>query len=175
MEIVNFFETLAGKWFSQRTTHYLATQTSKAGQSNLMIEFLPHINAAVMKLCEELGQDSAQAACGLRINQDSRIDGETQSVQTAALMVALQPSDDQSGVLLQKTEGADQGSVGHYTLADEVMTIAIAAPGGQVEERLWFANPNVRMRTSVLQGPEGVKLTSFCSEIRLGVSRPPEE
>ncbi|MBD0335425.1 MAG: phycobiliprotein lyase, partial [Cyanobacteria bacterium Co-bin13] len=167
--------TLAGKWFSQRTTHYLATQTSKAGQSNLMIEFLPHINASVMKLCEELGQDPAQAACGLRISQEGRIDGEPQSVQTAALMVALQPSDDQAGVLLQKTEGTDQGWVGRYTLADEVLVIAIAAPGGEVEERLWFANPNLRMRTSVLQGPEGVTLTSFCSEIRMGVNRPPQE
>jgi hypothetical protein len=174
MEIVNFFETLAGKWFSQRTTHYLTTQTSKAGQSNLMIEFLPHINASVMKLCEELGQDPAQAACGLRIEQDSRMEGETQSVQTASLMVALQPDEGQSGVLLQKTEGADQGWAGRYTLADEVLTIAIAAPGGNVEERLWFANPNLRMRTSVLQGSEGVKLTSFCSEIRLGGARPPQ-
>ncbi|HEY9737634.1 MAG TPA: phycobiliprotein lyase [Trichocoleus sp.] len=178
MEIVNFFETLAGKWFSQRTTHYLATQTSRAGQSNLLIEFLPHIDPTVIKLCEELGQDAAQAACGLRINQDGRMDGETRSTQSTALMVALQPSSTQegpqtrSGVLLQKSNPSAKASTGRYSLEQDVLTLTTETAEGQAQERLWFVNPNLRMRTSVLQNADGVKLTSFCSEIRMGVGRP---
>ncbi|NJM85498.1 MAG: phycobiliprotein lyase, partial [Leptolyngbyaceae cyanobacterium RM2_2_21] len=38
MEIVNFFEKLEGSWFSQRTTHYVSTQTSQSGQSDLKME-----------------------------------------------------------------------------------------------------------------------------------------
>lgn len=178
MEIVNFFETLAGKWFSQRTTHFLATQTSKAGQSNLLIEFLPHIDPAVIKLCEELGQDASQAACGLRISQDGRMDGETRSTQSTALMVALQPDSaadtpqGQSGLLLQKAEASGKALTGRYSLDQEVLMLTTETAEGQAQERLWFVNPNLRMRTSVLQSTEGVQLTSFCSEIRMGLGRP---
>lgn len=175
MEIVNFFETLAGKWFSQRTTHYLATQTSKAGQSNLLIEFLPHIDPAVIKLCEEVGQAATLASCGLRIHQDSHLDEETNAVQSSSLLVALQPNGTEAGVLLQKSDGAPQALTGRYVLENEVLTFVIETPAGQAEERLWFANPNLRMRTSVLKGANGVELTSFCSEIRMGVARPPQE
>ncbi|HEY9763377.1 MAG TPA: phycobiliprotein lyase [Trichocoleus sp.] len=172
MEIVNFFETLTGKWFSQRTTHYVASQTSKAGQSNLLIEFLPHIDATVIKLCEELGQDASQVVCGLRINQDSRMDGETRSRQTSSVMVALQPNDSHSGLLLQKADAASKGSIGNYRLENEVLTIVTGTSTGQAEERLWFLNPNLRMRTSVLKEADGVTLTSFCSEIRMGLNSP---
>lgn len=174
MEIVNFFETLVGKWFSQRTTHYVASQTSKAGQSNLLIEFLSHLDATVIKLCEELGQDASQAACGLRINQDSRMDGETHSFQTSSVMVVLQPDETSSGLLLQKAESAAKGGIGHYKLENEVLTLVTETETGQAEERLWFLNPNLRMRTSVLRDTTGVTLTSFCSEIRMGVSSPPK-
>lgn len=172
MEIVNFFETLTGKWFSQRTTHDVVSQTSKAGQSNLLIEFLPHIDAAVIKLCEELGHEASQAACGLRINQDSRMDGETRSTQTSFVMVALQPNETNSGLLLQKAEAASKGHVGHYRLENEVLTIVTETSTGQAEERLWFLNPNLRMRTSVLKEANEVTLTSFCSEIRMGLNSP---
>lgn len=176
MEIVNFFETLAGKWFSQRTTHHLTAQTSQAGQSNLVIEFLPPIDSAVVQLCSELSQDASQVLCGLRVNQDSRMDGDTHNTQTSTLLAALKPNGDNRGTLLQKTAAAP-ALVGHYCLENEVLTITTDTDAGQAEERLWYVNPNLRMRTSVLKespDSEDVKVTSFCSEIRMGLSCPPE-
>lgn len=166
MEIVNFFETLAGKWFSQRTTHYLASQESRAGQSNLQIEFLQPDDPAIMQMA--VGHSPL---CGLRINQDSRMDGDPQSVKSSSLMVILSADEAGKGTVLVSQSGED-AKAGEYSLENEVLTLQTPMAGGQVEERLWFANPNLRMRTSVLKVGDQVQLTSFCSEIRMGGGPP---
>lgn len=173
MDIATFFETLAGKWFSQRTTHFLGSQTSRAGQSNLLIEYLPPSDPAVVKLCKELDQNVSLAACGLRIEQEGRMDGDSRSQQSTTLMVVLQAQPGTPGPLL--IQGPKPSLVGHYSFDDGVLSLTTPTPAGTAEERLWFVNPNLRMRTSTLSGPAGVELTSFCSEIRMGLSRPPQE
>jgi hypothetical protein len=171
MEIVNFFETLAGKWFSQRTTHYLASQDSQAGQSNLLIEFLPPTEASLIQVCEQMGQDPGQIACGLKVNQDSRLDGDSQNTKSSTLMVVLHPDPSGKGLLLQSTS-ATSVVQGDYLLDHEVLTLTTTTPTGLMEERLWFANPNLRMRTSVLKVEDEVQMASFCSEIRMGLASP---
>ncbi|NJM96938.1 MAG: phycobiliprotein lyase [Phormidesmis sp. RL_2_1] len=42
------------------------------------------------------------------------------------------------------------------------------------EERLWFINDNLRMRTSMTELASGLRVASFCSEIRLGAKKPPQ-
>jgi hypothetical protein len=172
MEIVNFFETLAGKWFSQRTTHYLGDQRSQAGQSNLLIEFLEAADARLISLWEPLGHGADQILCGLQIDQDSRPAETGPQVQSRSLMVVLAPRGDGPGLVLQR-HGDQAVTTGHYhlDLAEEILTLTTATAAGTLEERLWFANPNLRMRTSVVTVDQGVTLASFCSEIRLGQVR----
>jgi hypothetical protein len=167
MDIVSFVETLAGKWFSQRTTHYLASQTSKAGQSNLMIEVLPATDASLVQVCKAQGQDPAHIACGLKVDQDSRMDGDTRTTQRTTVMVMVRPTAEGKGILLQSTPQAPIAQ-GEYDLDNEVLTLTTQTPDGTVQERLWFANPNLRMRTSVFKVGDTEQMASFCSEIRLG-------
>ncbi|MGB3312608.1 MAG: phycobiliprotein lyase [Nodosilinea sp.] len=171
MDIVNFFETLAGKWFSQRTTHNLAGQSSQAGQSNLVIEFLPATDSDLAAACASLGHSPDQIACGLRVHQDSQIDGQLQKTQGTALLVIFTPTEAGEGVLVQAAFSSPAVQ-GRYRVDDEVLTILTPTEAGQVEERLWFANPNLRMRTSVLKVGDAVQTASFCSEIRMGVAKP---
>ncbi|MBW4484964.1 MAG: phycobiliprotein lyase [Tildeniella torsiva UHER 1998/13D] len=171
MEIVNFFETLAGKWFSQRTIHNLASQSSQAGESNLLIEFLPATDSDLAQACAPLGHDPSHIACGLRIHQDSQLDGDSKKVQSTSLMVVMTPTDAGAGTLVQAASSSPalQGS---YRVEDDVLTIVTSTDAGQIEERLWFANPNLRMRTSVLKTGDAVQIASFCSEIRMGAAKP---
>ncbi|HIK45539.1 MAG TPA: phycobiliprotein lyase [Leptolyngbyaceae cyanobacterium M65_K2018_010] len=171
MEIVNFFESLAGKWFSQRTTHYLATQSSQAGQSNLLIEFLPPTEASLIQTCGQVGQDPSQVLCGLKVDQDSRLDGESQSIQSSVVMIFLTPQGAGQGRFWQSSPAA-LPLQGDYLLEQEVLTLNSQTSANRIEERLWFANPNLRMRTSVLKVGEEVQMASFCSEIRLGLAKP---
>ncbi|PSN14289.1 phycobiliprotein lyase [filamentous cyanobacterium CCT1] len=170
MDIVNFFETLAGKWFSQRTTHNLAGQSSQAGQSNLVIEFLPATDSDLAAACAPLSHDPDQIACGLRVHQDSQIDGQPQKMQSTALMVIFAPTEAGEGVLVQTT--GSSALEGRYRVEDEILSITTPTETGQVEERLWFVNPNLRMRTSVVKVGDTEQIASFCSEIRMGVSKP---
>jgi hypothetical protein len=173
MEIVNFFETLAGKWFSQRTTHYLASQSSQAGQSNLLIEFLPATDASLVQMCEAQGYTASQIACGLKVNQDSRLEGDTSNTQSSTLMVILKPGTEGQGILLQASSKTPVAQ-GEYRLDHEALTLTTQTPDGTLEERLWFVNPNLRMRTSVYKVGDAEQMASFCSEIRMGVAPPPQ-
>lgn len=173
MDTVSFFETLAGKWFSQRTTHYLGSQKSQAGQSNLLIDFLPASDPALVALCEGQAEDPSQIACGLRVNQDSRMDGDTRSTQSSTVMVFFQPAEGK-GKLLQAAATAPS-TQGEYQLDQEVLTLTTQTPEGAIQERLWFVNPNLRMRTSVFKVGDVEQMASFCSEIRMGLAQPAKD
>ncbi|HEY9822392.1 MAG TPA: phycobiliprotein lyase, partial [Candidatus Sericytochromatia bacterium] len=53
MDIKEFFEQSAGKWFSQRTSHHLAFRQAENGKSNITIEMLGADDPEVVKLCEQ--------------------------------------------------------------------------------------------------------------------------
>jgi len=61
MSIVNFFETVEGTWFSQRTTHFAPGQPSQTGQATLKITRIDPSEARVVTLCQQF-EASADAA-----------------------------------------------------------------------------------------------------------------
>ena len=174
MEIVNFFEKLAGKWFSQRTTHALSTQQSKAGKSDLEVEFLPADSADVQQLCQEQSVEKSPL-CGLRIQQSSTVDGDTKPKVMSTLLVPLVPENSDApipgGTLIRS--GSETKSC--YALEDEVLTIASEEDGTRSTERMWFINDNLRMRTGLTELADGLRIASFCSEIRMGVKPPKQD
>ena len=174
MEIVNFFEKLAGRWFSQRTTHALSTQQSKAGKSDLEVDFLPPDTADVQQICQQ--NNAADPLCGLRIRQSSTVEGDTKPKTMTTLLVPLMPQSNaentaHSGTLLSsQAEPTTYSSI--YTLQGEVLTIVSDGAEARSEERLWFINDNLRMRTGMVELANGLRIASFCSEIRMGVKPP---
>ncbi|MEL6815580.1 MAG: phycobiliprotein lyase [Cyanobacteria bacterium J06598_3] len=171
MEIVNFFEKLAGKWFSQRTTHALSTQQSKAGKSDLEVTFLEATSDEVQQLCQSHNAAGVTAAplCGLQIQQNSTVDGDTKAKVATTLLVPLTPSEESghslSGPLLRSNSAAKST----YTLEEEVLTILSDGAEARSEERMWFITDNLRMRTGMTELASGLRVASFCSEIRMGV------
>ena len=177
MEIVNFFEKLAGRWFSQRTTHALSTQQSKAGKSDLEVAFLASDAAEVQTLCASLDESdngSATPLCGLQIQQSSTIEGDTKPSVLTTLMVPFAPDSPASnhGKLLSSSGTTQDIKQSAYTLEDDVLTIVTKDNQAQSSERIWFINDNLRMRTGVTELADGLRIASFCSEIRLGVKPP---
>ncbi len=176
MEIVNFFEKLAGRWFSQRTTHALSTQQSKAGKSDLEVEFLPPDAADVQQLCQQNNTSDAPL-CGLRIQQSSTIEGDTKPQTMTTLLIPLTPQANaentaHSGTMLSSNAPQPAPYPSIYTLQDEVLTIVSDSAEARSEERLWFINDNLRMRTGMVKLASGLRIASFCSEIRMGVKPP---
>ncbi|MGC1308466.1 MAG: phycobiliprotein lyase [Phormidesmis sp.] len=178
MEIVNFFEKLAGRWFSQRTTHALTSQQSKAGKSDLEVAFLAADAPEVQALYQKSRDNQGEPLCGLKIQQSSTIDGDPKPKVMTLLLVPLKPEPHENGgdrgILLRSGAPSQSKSTYTYTYDDEVLTIASEDSGNQSEERLWFINDNLRMRTGITELADGLRIASFCSEIRMGV-KPPQE
>lgn len=172
MNIIEFFELSAGKWFSQRTLHNLKSGQLQAGKSNLIIESLPQTDAKVIQLCQQHHIDPTTISGGFSSTWDGTTEGNSEQQKGSAILIpVINPDHPQSGQLLQvQGTNPNQSLSGRYNLGeDEVLTVITETPNLYVEERLWYLMPNLRLRTSIVKNNMGLTQASFCSEIRMGV------
>lgn len=178
MNIVDFFQQSAGKWFSQRTSHHLAFKQSESGKSDIVIEMLPSNDPEVVKLCEQYEIDPALALCGARVTWNGTMEwDEEKHTGSTVLVPVADPENPNEGKLLREMGYAEKAPVaGRYRMGDdEALTLITEYESMYSEERLWFASPNLRLRTSILKRFGGFSMATFCSEIRMGVVQPQPE
>jgi hypothetical protein len=171
MDIQEFFEQSAGKWFSHRTSHHLAFKQSESGKSDITIETLPNDHPEVIKLCEQYEVDPTQANCGARVSWNGTMEwDEEKHVGSTVLVSVPDPENSQEGKLLREVGYAEKVPVaGRYIMGEDgALTLITEYETMSSEERLWFASPNLRMRVSVLKRFGGFSMASFTSEIRMG-------
>jgi hypothetical protein len=175
MDIVEFFELSSGKWFSQRTSHYLISRQSEVGKSDIQIDLLVKTDPALLQLCERHNLDSGLVACGVRLTWNGTMESDQKKITGSVVLVPIaDPENPAQGKLLRDTGGTGATLLaGRYAIgSDEALTLITEDETMYSEERLWFASPNLRFRSSVLKRSSGFSEASFCSEIRLGVSKP---
>lgn len=178
MDIKEFFELSAGKWFSQRTSHHLAFKQSESGKSDIKIEMLPADDPEVIKLCEQYEISPQLAWGGARVTWDGTMEwDETKHAGSTVLVPIADPDKPNEGKLLRDVGYAEKAAVaGRYIMgSDEALTLITEYDTMYSEERLWFASPNLRLRTSILKRFGGFSMASFCSEIRMGVTKAPAQ
>lgn len=172
MNVTDFFQQSTGKWFSQRTHHHSAEQTPESGKSDVYIEWLENDAPPVVQLCEQQRVNPATALGGMQIRWEGFVARSPDKQRGSTLVVAI--ADDANptqGRLLQTNpdKGGTPVLAGHYTMGeDEALTLVTDLDAASAEERIWFAGPNLRLRTRVLKTPEGVSTAAFYSEIRMG-------
>jgi CpeS-like protein len=175
MDIQEFFQLCDGKWVSQRTTHYPIEQKNQSDRSDLWIAFADATDPDVVGLCQEVSVDSAQAYGGLKIRWSEVAEAYQSRLKKkqegSALLVPIKNlSTPTSGRMIRKL-GSDAITGSFSFGTDEALTIVISANGLVTEERLWFASPNLRLRSSFTQQEDGaICITSFCSEIRMAAA-----
>lgn len=184
MDIQEFFEQSAGKWFSQRTSHHLAFKQAENGKSNITIEMLSADDSEVAKLCQQYDIDPRLALCGARVTWDGMMewdgDGDADKEQhkgSTVLVPVPDPDKPNEGQLLREMGYAEKAPVaGRYIMgSDDALTLITDYETMYSEERLWFASPNLRLRTSILKRFGGFSMASLSSEIRLGVTQAPKQ
>ncbi|MBW4471976.1 MAG: phycobiliprotein lyase [Stenomitos rutilans HA7619-LM2] len=178
MDIVEFFQLSSGKWFLQRTSHHSAFKQTNDGQSELQIELLPKTDLDVIKLCEQHETDPELALCGARVIWDGAMERDKKKHTGSTVLVLIADSDKPNeGKLLREMGYAEKApGAGRYVMgSDNALTLITEDATMYSEERLWFASPNLRLRTSILKQFGGLSMTSFCSEIRKGVVTPPAD
>lgn len=174
MDITEFFQQSSGQWFSQRTSHHLAFKQAESGKSNIQIEMLPATAAEVQQLCEQHSIDPALALCGARVTWDGTMEWDEEKHAGSTVLVPIaDPDDPTQGKLLREMGYAEKAPVaGRYSMgSDNALTLITEYETMYSEERLWFASPNLRLRTSILKRFGGFSMASFCSEIRMGVTQ----
>lgn len=176
MDIQEFFQLSAGKWFSQRTSHHLAFKQSESGKSDIKIEILSVDDPEVVKLCEQYDVDPTLAWGGARVTWDGTMEWDEAKHQGSSVLVPIcDPEKPNEGKLLRDMGYAEKAGVaGRYIMgSDDALTLITEYETMYSEERIWFASPNLRLRTSILKRFGGFSMASFCSEIRMGVTQAP--
>ncbi|MDZ8053593.1 MAG: phycobiliprotein lyase [Aulosira sp. ZfuVER01] len=171
MNIEEFFELSAGKWFSHRTSHLLAVKQSEDGKSNITIEMLAADHPQVIKLCQKYEVNPSSAACGVIVTGNGAIPGDKEKHSGSTVLVTVPDADNPNeGKLLWEIGDAQKApTAGRYKLGnDEALTLTTESETTRSEERIWFASPNLRMRVSVVKHLDGFSMGSFTTEIRMG-------
>jgi CpeS-like protein len=174
MDVQEFFELSAGKWFSQKTSHHLTLKQSEQGKSDLAIEILPKDDPQMLQLCQQAGIDSSSTWGGAKYTWKGTTHWDTQqqsqaNQQGSSIVVAIPDKPfANSGRLFQATSIANISPViAQYTLGDDdALTLTIDNNGTHSEERIWFESPNVRVRTTIVTRANGDNIATFYSEIR---------
>ena len=172
MDIQEFFQLCGGKWVSQRTTHYLLEQKNQSDRSDLWVDFVDAADADVAELTQQFSISPDQAYGGLKIRWSEVAEAyqsrfKKQNAGSALVVPIAEPDRPRAGQLLRQV-GTDS-SAGTYSFgSDEALTIMLNQDGLRTAERIWFASPNLRLRSSITQRDETIHITSFCSEIRMG-------
>ncbi|MGB3239461.1 MAG: phycobiliprotein lyase [Geitlerinemataceae cyanobacterium] len=170
MEIQEFFQQCAGKWFSQRTSHALPPQELEIGKSDLWIDLLKPDDPAIDRLCQQCGIDPGLAVCGMQTKWEGTVGASPNKESGSALLVAIADGNDsRTGKFLQLVNCPGESPLmGQYIVnTDESIALKIESDTLQTEERLWFVSSNLRERTSIITHVNGSSYASFCSEIRM--------
>ncbi len=175
MDIKEFFELSAGKWFVQRTSYQLCEEKAENSKSEIINEILGSDDSAVIQLCQQHRVDINSIWGGLKSSWDTGVDwGKKKQTGWSILIPVGNAENSDQGKILRSVSGKANlsGSLSYVMGEDEALTITYSSDSLHMEERLWFASPNLRLRTSLAKNGGGYTQTTFYSEIR---RVPPQE
>jgi phycoerythrin-associated linker protein len=170
MDIQSFFQLSLGRWFVQRTSYNFVTQDSVVKTGEQSLEPLEKSDPQILQICREADIDSALAQNSFTATWKETTLGQPPQPQQSAILIltahAAQFQRTQSGILLRSSPLLQS----EYVLGnDQSLTLTQTTAKHQSLERIWFASSNLRLRTTCIQVGERCLLSSFCSEVRLGV------
>ena len=172
MDIRKFVELSLGRWRSQRSAHHLAFSHFEEVTSTIDIVPLAEEDLEVINLCKSYEIDPQMTSHPFRMSWEGESDWEeAETFEGTTILVPIpDPENPKAGRLLR-----DQGyaetipSIGKYRISEDGTFVLLTEyERATAEEKIWFVNPNFRLRVSLIKTSEGsgVVTASFSSEIR---------
>ncbi len=169
-DALGFFRLSCGRWRSQRSSHHLLHRRAEAGGSFIEVVELGRDDERLRAIAALHQQDPAAVVGGCRVSWSGSMAwdkaGEAHEGQS---VFALIPTDERgrSGLLLRDRGYAETAPVaGHFAMDDrDELLLSTDYETMSSLERFSFAGPDVRLRTSTVQGLSNT--ASFCVETRL--------
>lgn len=172
MDAMEFFQRSAGRWRSQRTTHHLPFRRAENGGSDIQVEALAADDPKVIEICEMHSVDPSLAVGGAFVTWDGAMawdkEGEDHAGSTVFSLVP-DPDNPKMGKLLRERGYAEIVPVaGRYEIDDEEgLNLVTEYETMSIIERFWFANPDLRLRSSTVKRFGGFSTATFCIEARV--------
>lgn len=172
MDITEFVANSIGHWRSQRSAHHLAFSHFEAVQSEIDIISVPVDAPEVINLCKTYDIDPQTAVSPFRMTWEGQSDwDDSEAIKGTCILIPIPDlSQPNRGKLLRDQGYAEEiAAVGDYYFTDDDTFVLITAyDRAAAEEKIWFVNPNVRCRVSLIKtsAGSGVVTASFSSEIR---------
>jgi phycoerythrin-associated linker protein len=176
MNITEFVANSIGRWRSQRSAHHLAFGHFEAVQSEIDIIALADDDPAVIDLCKTYNIDPQTVVSPFRMSWQGQSDWDDNEIKGSCVLVPVpDPTQTNRGKLLRDQGYAETiAAAGDYYLTEDGTFVLITSyDRAAAEEKIWFVNPNVRCRVSLIKtsAGTGVVTASFSSEIRQDIQK----
>jgi hypothetical protein len=166
---LSFFQLSCGRWRSQRSVHHLLHRRAEAGGSLIVVKELEAIDSRLVELAQLHGQDPAGlvGGCWVRWSASMAWDKAGED-HTGESVIGLIPTDEcgREGILLRDLGYAEKAPASSRFCMDEHDGLLLSTDYEtmSVWERFAFQGPNVRVRSSTVEGLSNN--ASFCIETR---------
>ncbi|MEB3349331.1 MAG: phycobiliprotein lyase [Cyanobacteriota bacterium] len=165
-----FFRLSCGRWRSQRSSHHLLHRRAEAGGSWIEVVELAASDAALLSIAQLHGENPNGVVGGCRVRWSGSMAwdraGEAHEGES---VFALIPTDGRGreGLLLRDRGYAETAPVAGRFAMDERDGLLLTTSYETMNsvERFSFAGPDVRLRTSTVEGLSNT--ASFCIETRV--------
>lgn len=171
MDIKTFLEQTDGEWFSQRTIYNLTEEENEVtnAKANLTVQVLPSDEDQVVNIIKDFSLNTDAILGAISSTWDNSPDWGKPKEQGSTVLVLVQNEENsQAGKIFRVINKPDKKVItGQYILGkDEALTLILEQNNHSIEERIWFASPNLRMRTIIYKRDQKCIKTSFYSEIK---------
>jgi hypothetical protein len=169
-DALSFFQLSCGRWRSQRSSHHLLHRRAEAGGSFIEVVELDASDPRLVAIAQLHQQDPAGLVGGCRVTwSGSMAWDKAGEAHEGESVFGLIPTDERgrAGLLLRDRGYAESAPVAGHFAMDERDGLLLTTSYETMDslERFSFAGPNVRLRTSTVQGLSNT--ASFCVETRL--------
>lgn len=181
MNALEFFQLSEGVWRSHRITHHLLLRRSETGNTEIEVKVLVPSDPQVIEICQlhHVSPEEAIGGCFVQWHGAMDWDHEEGDNHQGSTVFVLVPHTDEagSGKLLRERGYAESIPVVSQYQVDAHNGLVLTTQYDTIssQERFWFANPNLRLRTTTVKSFGGFNTTSFCAESKLSAESQPIE
>ncbi len=169
-DALGFFRLSCGRWRSQRSSHHLLHRRAEAGGSWIEVVELAADDPRLIAIAELHGQPPGGLVGGCRVTWNASMAwDQAGEAHEGESVFGLIPTDaaGRQGLLLRDRGYAETAPVaGHFAMDErDGLLLTTSYETMNSLERFSFAGPNVRLRTSTVEGLSNT--ASFCVETRI--------
>ncbi|MBL1208884.1 phycobiliprotein lyase [Geminocystis sp. GBBB08] len=172
MAIAEFVQKSIGSWRSLRSVHHLAFSYLEEVKSDIEIISLNRDDPEVVSLCKQHNVDPDLVESPFRMTWEGESDwDEKEELKGTTVLVPIPNGDNpaQGRLLRDRGYAETMAAIANYEiLNDGTFVLTTNYDRASAEEKIWFINPKLRFRVSMIKTSDGKGVTtaSFSSEIK---------